>query len=71
MPEMERGDLVRCLFPGIPGEYALTRGKIYEILSQQDGWLTLQNDLGFSARYAGVRFEMAATRIRRARRPAA
>ena len=55
---MERGDLVQCVYPG---SYPLTLGKFYEILGYEDDWITLKDDQGVPARYAGVRFEKAKT----------
>lgn len=65
---MERGDIVRCVYPG---PYPLTLGKFYEILTIQDDWITLKDDQGVEARYAGVRFEKAKDSQQRAGRAAA
>jgi len=65
---MERGDTVRCVYPG---SYPLTLGKLYEILAFEDDWITLKDDQGAAARYAGVRFEKATDAPQRPGRVAA
>jgi hypothetical protein len=53
---MKEGDIVVCVVPLEEGNFLLTEGKQYVILSMRERLVDIVNDIGEPARYLADRF---------------